>query len=209
MLARRCLGCGKKRKGKRNYRITCHPRLLMGLISHIEEGCVHDFFQGAAKKDMPFEYYVNVEDTMNKWWEKRQRAFVVYVSECGHRQSWRLLGSGDHGMCVSRGFQYFDTPAGGTPGKWRVPSDTHHQCERRRLSDHSVSLCFVVGSTITNWWTCCEYPIEHDTELIIQWTEMERLISEQSARYPDAVRNAREADYDMTEIYRGLREEMD
>eukprot|EP00971_Amphidinium_carterae_P000214 4552-Amphidinium_carterae.1 len=104
--------------------------------------------------------------------------------------SWGLLGSGDHGMCVSRGFQHFDTPAGRTPGKWRVPSDIPtinvKGADFPVIPSHFASLL----DPQLPLWTCCEYPIEHDTDLIIQWTEMERLINEQSARYPDAVRNA-------------------
>eukprot|EP00971_Amphidinium_carterae_P301154 5983323-Amphidinium_carterae.4 len=185
MPARRCLGCGKKNKGKRKWKLTCYPRLIQGLVLHIDEGCVHNFFEGA--KNMKFEHYVNVEDTMTKWWNKRQRVFVVYVSECGH-----------HGVRNGGGVQYFDTPAGGTPEKRRSESDTYYRRSRCKLSDPQVP-----------WWTGCEYEIEHDSKLITSWTELDRLINEKSAAYPTAVRNAREPGYNMTDVYRWLRNGMD
>eukprot|EP00971_Amphidinium_carterae_P158180 3135627-Amphidinium_carterae.3 len=92
-----CLGCGKKRAKRKRNRFSCYPRLIEGLVTHIEEGCVHNYFQGA--KDMKFTKYVNISDTMNRWWQKRQRAFVVYVSECGHRQ-WPIGGYWDLELMV-------------------------------------------------------------------------------------------------------------
>eukprot|EP00971_Amphidinium_carterae_P214328 4253611-Amphidinium_carterae.4 len=93
MPARRCLGCGKKRNNsKRTHNLTWFPRLFQSLTGHLELGYVHDFFQGA--KDMKFQNYFNKTDVMNKWWDKRKRALVVYVTESGHRQ-WPVGGIWD------------------------------------------------------------------------------------------------------------------
>eukprot|EP00971_Amphidinium_carterae_P337009 6473636-Amphidinium_carterae.1 len=93
MPGRKCLGCGKKRNNtKRPQNLTCFPRLFQSLVGHLESGCVHEFFQGT--KDMKFEHFFNKNDVMKKWWKKRKRAFVVYLSESGHRQ-WPVGGIWD------------------------------------------------------------------------------------------------------------------
>eukprot|EP00971_Amphidinium_carterae_P167255 3314213-Amphidinium_carterae.1 len=58
----------------------------------MEHHCVHDFFYGAEK--LAFEYFVNIDATMNQWWDAKARAFVIYVSESGHRQ-WPVGGKWD------------------------------------------------------------------------------------------------------------------
>eukprot|EP00971_Amphidinium_carterae_P053175 1047491-Amphidinium_carterae.1 len=40
------------------------------------------------------ESFVNIESTMTKWWDTKARAFVIYVSESGHRQ-WPVGGKWD------------------------------------------------------------------------------------------------------------------
>eukprot|EP00971_Amphidinium_carterae_P089719 1776253-Amphidinium_carterae.1 len=93
VLRRRCMGCGKK-KTKRKFKATCFPRLFIGLSAHMEENCIHEFFWGAGANALAFESFVSVETTMNKWWDAKARAFVVYVSESGHRQ-WPAGGKWD------------------------------------------------------------------------------------------------------------------
>eukprot|EP00971_Amphidinium_carterae_P315399 6269041-Amphidinium_carterae.2 len=91
VLKRRCMGCGRK-KSKRKFKATCFPRLFVGLSDHMRYNCIHDFFTGAD--ELAFESFVNIEDTMTNWWEAKARAFVVYVSESGHRQ-WPVGGKWD------------------------------------------------------------------------------------------------------------------
>eukprot|EP00971_Amphidinium_carterae_P270752 5372890-Amphidinium_carterae.1 len=94
MRSRRCLGCGKKRNNvKQAKSITCYPRLFQSLTNHIESGgCVQDFIRGA--EDLRFDHFYNLEDVMKKWWKRRKRAFVVYLTESGHRQ-WPVGGIWD------------------------------------------------------------------------------------------------------------------
>eukprot|EP00971_Amphidinium_carterae_P210708 4181048-Amphidinium_carterae.1 len=87
------MGCGRK-KTKGQFKATCFPRLFIGLAAHMEENCIHDFFWGADASALAFESFVSVEATMNKWWDAKARAFVVYVSESGHRQ-WPAGGIWD------------------------------------------------------------------------------------------------------------------
>eukprot|EP00971_Amphidinium_carterae_P143465 2842512-Amphidinium_carterae.1 len=208
MCARKCLGCGKKKKGKRKVKLTCFPRLAQGLVSHIEEGCVHKLFQGT--KDIRFEDYVNVEDAMAKWWNKRQRAFVVYVSECGHRQ-WPVGGYLDLEImaCAMEGVFITLIPqlvARMNNGQvWVTPTTDAMGENYPVIPSHFVSLL----DPQVPWWTDCKYEIECDTDLITSWTELDQLINQQSAAHPIAAQSARLPDYDMTLIYRWLKDGMD
>eukprot|EP00971_Amphidinium_carterae_P050547 995462-Amphidinium_carterae.1 len=94
MRSRRCLGCGKKRNNaKQTKSITCYPRLFQSLVDHIgSNGCVQDFIRGVD--DLRFEHFYNLEDVMKKWWKRRKRSFVVYLTESGHRQ-WPVGGIWD------------------------------------------------------------------------------------------------------------------
>eukprot|EP00971_Amphidinium_carterae_P260904 5175965-Amphidinium_carterae.1 len=88
-----CLACGKRKNKNNQY--GCYPCLIQGLVGHlVQEGaaCVHDFFTGT--EGMKFQDFVNIQDVIEKWWTFKKRAFVVYVSENGHRQ-WPVGGYWD------------------------------------------------------------------------------------------------------------------
>eukprot|EP00971_Amphidinium_carterae_P290160 5761116-Amphidinium_carterae.1 len=80
-----CIACGKRKN--KNHQYGCYPRLIQGLIGHLAQGqvaCVHDFFAGT--EDMKFQNFINVQEVIERWWTFKKRAFVVYISENGHRQ---------------------------------------------------------------------------------------------------------------------------
>eukprot|EP00971_Amphidinium_carterae_P045514 895746-Amphidinium_carterae.1 len=58
------------------------------------------------------------------------------------------------------------------------------------------------------WWTGCEFEIPHEADLVQEWNKLDALITEKSAAYPVAVRNARQPEDNMTEVYRTLRDNM-
>eukprot|EP00971_Amphidinium_carterae_P222710 4419955-Amphidinium_carterae.1 len=84
------------RKEEEQCKTTAEPHLFPQALPQsgwtLESGCVHEFFQGA--RDMKFEHFFNKNDVMKKWWKKRKRAFVVYLTESGHRQ-WPVGGIWD------------------------------------------------------------------------------------------------------------------
>eukprot|EP00971_Amphidinium_carterae_P283232 5622962-Amphidinium_carterae.1 len=59
------------------------------------------------------------------------------------------------------------------------------------------------------WWEECEFKIPHPGSLIEEWNRFDALIREKSEAYPAAVQNALRPDDNMTEVYRGLRTDME
>eukprot|EP00971_Amphidinium_carterae_P168141 3331737-Amphidinium_carterae.1 len=59
------------------------------------------------------------------------------------------------------------------------------------------------------WWSDCEFEIPHPGHLVQEWNRFDELIREKSAVYPLAVQNARRPEDNMSEVYRGLRRDMD
>eukprot|EP00971_Amphidinium_carterae_P338891 6476438-Amphidinium_carterae.1 len=59
------------------------------------------------------------------------------------------------------------------------------------------------------WWTDCEFEIPHPGPLVQDWNRFDALIRAKSAAYPLAVQNALRPEDNMTEVYRGLRRDMD
>eukprot|EP00971_Amphidinium_carterae_P143892 2851239-Amphidinium_carterae.1 len=59
------------------------------------------------------------------------------------------------------------------------------------------------------WWSGCEFEIPHEADLVQEWNTLDALITMKSGAYPDAVRNARQPEDNMTEVYRTLRNTMD
>eukprot|EP00971_Amphidinium_carterae_P090861 1798464-Amphidinium_carterae.3 len=187
MHARRCLGCGKKRSNaKRTHNLTSYPRLFESLKGHLESGCVHEFFQGA--KDMKFQNYFNMTDVMRKWWNKRKRAFVVYVSESGHRQ-WPVGGIWDLEIMACALSGVFSTLIPQLVTRLKNGSVTIHETTQVWSEDYPVVLEHFASllDPRVPWWTDCEFPIDCDSGLDQHWKQMNNLIAGQMAQYPDAV----------------------
>eukprot|EP00971_Amphidinium_carterae_P208448 4135756-Amphidinium_carterae.4 len=207
-MGRRCLGCGK-RKSKRNYKaVSSFPRLFNGVSAHIDEGCFHQFFIGAGAEVLPFEQFVNVEETLETWWVKKARAFVVYVSESGHRQ-WPAGGKWDLEIMACALSGVFETLI-----PILVYMLRNGNIEVRPISnnqDQDIIPCHFASLLDPQipWWTDCEFKINPNGELTRAWGQMRDLIEEQSNNYRMAQANARHPDDDMSEQYRELRDGMD
>eukprot|EP00971_Amphidinium_carterae_P322843 6416730-Amphidinium_carterae.1 len=165
-------------------------------MEQVETSCIHDYFTGT--EDMLFEHYVNSQDTIEKWWKKKHRAFVVYVSENGHRQ-WPV-GGGVRGLASS----VVEIHA-----REEGEDQTHDSTIWKRHTIDSKSPGFVVGSpgSVVGKLRFSHYT--HTTELIDIWRQIERLIDTQSKEYQDAYHTSTKYDYNMADTYRGIRNGME
>eukprot|EP00971_Amphidinium_carterae_P273195 5422089-Amphidinium_carterae.1 len=188
MPQRRCLGCGKKRNN-----VT-----LLAIPGFSRKTCCSRTTS------------TRLRCMMNKWWEKRKRAFVVYVTESGHRQ-WPVGGIWDLEIMACALSGVFSTLKPQLVKRLENKKVTVHQITNVRSDKKPVVLEHF--ATLLNprvpWWTDCEFPIECDSELDKQWTELNDRIAGQMAQYQDVIVNSRPAESNMPVIYRRLRPEMD
>eukprot|EP00971_Amphidinium_carterae_P268628 5329150-Amphidinium_carterae.4 len=211
MRSRRCLGCGKKRNNaKRREKITCYPRLFQSLKDHLEsdEGCVQDFIQGVG--DLRFTQFYNPDEVMEKWWKRRKRAFVVYLTESGHRQ-WPVGGIWDLEVMACALSGVFSTLVPLLITRLENGGVTIKETRKPRTDEKPVVLEHF--SSLLNpripWWTDCDFPAECSSELDEQWSKLDRMITEQMDRYPAARANSQQKDSNMPVMYRELRAGID
>eukprot|EP00971_Amphidinium_carterae_P351547 6492160-Amphidinium_carterae.1 len=206
MRFRRCLGCGKKRNNAKQAKsITCYPRLFQSLVGHLESsGCVQDFIRGVD--DLRFEHFYNLEDVMKKWWNRRKRAFVVYLTESGHRQ-WPVGGIWDLEVMACALSGVFSTLIPLLNTRLENGGVTIHETTKPRADGKPVVLEHF--SSLLNprvsWWTDCDFPAECSSELDEQWRKFDDLITEQMDRFPTARDNSQHVDNNMPLMYRNLR----
>eukprot|EP00971_Amphidinium_carterae_P113727 2253521-Amphidinium_carterae.1 len=154
---------------------------------------------------MKFQNYVNVQDVIEKWWQFKARAFVVYVSENGHRQ-WPVGGYWDLEIltCSMRNMFMEVLPQLlrlMREGQVSVrPTTQPYGSHFPVIPNHLASML----DPQIPWWDECEFPIKVNTELVETWRSLEKLIDEQSQRHPEAYHNATIKDYNMMEKRRWL-----
>eukprot|EP00971_Amphidinium_carterae_P118536 2348292-Amphidinium_carterae.4 len=154
---------------------------------------------------MKFQHYVNVQDVIEKWWNFKARAFVVYVSENGHRQ-WPVGGYWDLEILTCSMQNVFMEVL---PQLLRLmregqvsvrpttqPYGPHHPV----IPNH---LAAMLDPQIP-WWDGCDFPINSNTELVETWRSLEQLIDAQSQGFPKAYHNATMEHYNMLENRRWL-----
>eukprot|EP00971_Amphidinium_carterae_P336564 6472990-Amphidinium_carterae.2 len=204
---RMCLACGKRKN--KNHEYGCYPRLIEGLIGHLAQGqvaCVHDFLTGT--EDMKFHKFINAQDVVDKWWTFKKRAFVVYVSENGHRQ-WPVGGYWDLEILtcsMQNVFKEFlprllQRMEDGTA---RIKATSMpYRDEYPVIPNHLTALL----DPQIPWWEGCDFPINSTTELVEVWRSIEQRVVAQSQRFPQAVHNAAHRDCNMMEVLRDLQKE--
>eukprot|EP00971_Amphidinium_carterae_P010338 204244-Amphidinium_carterae.1 len=208
LYGRMCIACGKRKN--KNKQFGCYPRLIQGLIGHLHQGqvaCVHDFFTGT--EEMKFQNFINIQEVIERWWTLKPRAFVVYVSENGHRQ-WPVGGYWDLEILTCSMQNVFKEflprllrrMRDGTVGI--RPTSQPYGENFPVIPNHLTALL----DPQIPWWDGCEFPISSSTELVETWREIERLVVAQSQRFPHAVQNATHEDCNMMDVQRWLQKHL-
>eukprot|EP00971_Amphidinium_carterae_P265224 5261080-Amphidinium_carterae.1 len=201
---RMCLACGKRKN--KTHEHGCYPRLIQGLIGHLHQGtmsCVHDFLVGT--EFMKFQNFTNIQEVIERWWTSKKRAFVVYVSENGHRQ-WPVGGYWDLEILTCSMQNIFKDFLPRLlrhmqDGNVKIrPTTQPHREDYPVIPNHLTAL---LDPQIPRW-EGCDFPINSSTDLVETWRAIERFVDNQSKEFPQAVQNANHRDYSMLGVQREL-----
>eukprot|EP00971_Amphidinium_carterae_P330004 6462845-Amphidinium_carterae.1 len=159
---------------------------------------------------MRFDHFYNLEDVMKKWWRKRNRAFVVYLTESGHRQ-WPVGGIWDLEVMACALSGVFSTLIPQLITRLENGRITIHETTKPRSDGKPVVLEHFASllNPRVPWWTDCDFLADCSSELDEQWKQLDGLIATQMARYPEARDNSQQLDSNMPVMYRKLRSGID